>query len=115
MPGSVASGTPCIIDINFYSSTHKINFPKLSACFIFHNKDDKFLHSMWERLSAVQFRIFHILMSCLRTDRDSSVGIATRYGLEGLGIEFRWGRDFPHPFRPAYRVFPGGKAASAWL
>jgi hypothetical protein len=53
--------------------------------------------------------------------RDSSVGIATRYGLYGPGIESRWGRDFPHPFRPTwgppsllyngYRVFPCGKAA----
>ena len=33
--------------------------------------------------------------------RDSSVGIATRYGLDCPGIEFRWGRDFPHPSRPA--------------
>jgi hypothetical protein len=33
--------------------------------------------------------------------RDSSVGVATRYGLEGPGIEFRWGRDFPHLSRPA--------------
>ena len=57
--------------------------------------------------------------------RDSSVGIATRYGMDGPGIESRWGRDFPHPSRPAlggppsllyngYRVFPGGKAAGAW-
>ena len=33
--------------------------------------------------------------------RDSSVGIATRYGLDGPGIESRWGRDFPYPSRPA--------------
>ena len=34
--------------------------------------------------------------------RDSSVGIATRYRLDGPGIESRWGgRDFPHPSRPA--------------
>jgi hypothetical protein len=33
--------------------------------------------------------------------RDSSVGIATRCGLDGPGIESRWGRDFPHPSRPA--------------
>ena len=26
----------------------------------------------------------------------SSVGIATGYGLDGPGIESRWGRDFPH-------------------
>jgi hypothetical protein len=29
--------------------------------------------------------------------RDSAVGIATRYGLDGPGIESRWGRDFSHP------------------
>ena len=34
--------------------------------------------------------------------RDSSVGIASLYGLDGPGIESRWGgRDFPHPSRPA--------------
>ena len=33
--------------------------------------------------------------------RDSSVGIATRYGLDGPGIESRWRRDFLHPSRPA--------------
>jgi hypothetical protein len=29
-------------------------------------------------------------------DRDSSVGTATGYGLDGPGIESRWGRDFSH-------------------
>ena len=51
------------------------------------------------------------------------VGIATAYGLDGPGIESRWGRDFPYLSRPAlrptqqwvglrasgYRVFPGRK------
>ena len=32
---------------------------------------------------------------------NSVVDIATRYGLDGPGIEFRWRRDFPHPSRPA--------------
>ena len=33
---------------------------------------------------------------------DSSVSIATLYGLGDLGIESRWGGgDFPHPSRPA--------------
>jgi hypothetical protein len=51
--------------------------------------------------------------------RDSSVGIATRYGLEGPGIEYRWGeifRTYPDRLRGppsllcnGYRVFPGGK------
>jgi len=34
----------------------------------------------------------------------SVVGIATAYGLDGLGIESRWGRDFPHLSRPALRT-----------
>jgi hypothetical protein len=29
----------------------------------------------------------------------SSVGIATGYGLDGPGIEFRWGLDFSHTSR----------------
>jgi hypothetical protein len=33
----------------------------------------------------------------------SSVGVATGYGLDGPGIESRWGRDFPHLFRPVLR------------
>ena len=31
----------------------------------------------------------------------SVVGISTGYGLDGPGIESRWGRDFPHLSRPA--------------
>jgi hypothetical protein len=51
--------------------------------------------------------------------RDSSVGITTRYGLEGLGIESRWGeifRTYPDRLRgppgllyKGYGVFPGSK------
>ena len=37
-----------------------------------------------------------------RVGRDSAVGIATRYGLDGPGIKSRWGeRDFPHSSRQA--------------
>ena len=49
----------------------------------------------------------------------SVVGIATGYGLDGPGIESRWGRNFPLLTRPArglpsllyngYWVFPRGK------
>ena len=56
----------------------------------------------------------------MRVDRDSSVGITTRYGLEGSEIECGWGGEIFHtcPDRPwgtlsllynGYRVFPGGK------
>ena len=33
----------------------------------------------------------------------SVVGIATAYGLDGPGIESRWGRDVPRLSRPALR------------
>jgi hypothetical protein len=55
--------------------------------------------------------------------RDSSLGKATRYGLDGAGIESRWGERFSAPAQTSpeahsdlygYRVFPGGKAARAW-
>jgi hypothetical protein len=49
----------------------------------------------------------------------SVVGIGTAYGLDGRGIEFRWGEIFrtcpDRPWGPpsllhnGYRVFPGGK------
>ena len=56
--------------------------------------------------------------------RDGSVGIATRHGQDGPGIESRWGRNFLQPSSPALgptqpsieRVpghFPKGKAAGA--
>ena len=32
---------------------------------------------------------------------NSVIGIATRYELDGPGIEFRWGRNFPHPSIPS--------------
>jgi hypothetical protein len=34
-------------------------------------------------------------------DFGSSVAIVTCYGMDGPAIESRWGRDFPHPYRPA--------------
>jgi hypothetical protein len=50
--------------------------------------------------------------------RDSSVAIATCYGLEGWEIESRWGLISQHPSRPdlvpTQRLFPGGNAAGAW-
>jgi len=36
-----------------------------------------------------------------RVDRDSSVGTATRCGLDGPGIQSRWRQGLPHPSRPA--------------
>jgi hypothetical protein len=41
--------------------------------------------------------IYTCLLYILYVGRDMTVGIATRYGLEGPGIESRWVRDFPQP------------------
>ena len=96
-------------------------------------KDSMFPQNFCTRLpnytvsnSKDQNKNLHLFESCkvpkTNVGRDSSVGIATRYGLDGPGIESRWRRDFPHPSRPALGstqpsiqwvpgLFPGGKAA----
>ena len=38
--------------------------------------------------------------------RDSSVGIATRYGLDGPGIESRWGARFSAPVQTGPGAYP---------
>jgi hypothetical protein len=38
--------------------------------------------------------------------RDSSVGIATRYGLDGPGIESRWGARFSAPVQVGLGAHP---------
>jgi hypothetical protein len=70
--------------------------------------------------TAVSFiTSFHILFVLFYGDRDSSVGIATSYGLDGPGIESRWGKIYrtcpdgpwgpPNLLYNGYRVFPGAK------
>jgi len=68
-------------------------------------------------LSDETFLIAHIELVLWQIwSRDSSVGIATRYGLDGPGIESRWGQDFSAPFQTmGTGSFPGGsKADEAW-
>ena len=47
-----------------------------------------------------------VIIKKLEVSRDSSVGIATRYGVDGPGIESRWRRDFPHPSRSTLGAYP---------
>ena len=65
------------------------------------------------------YRVSNILKDPVGVGRHTVACIATVYGLEGPGIEARWGRDFPHPSRPALGptqppvkwvlgLFPGG-------
>jgi hypothetical protein len=67
----------------------------------------------------IVFNCVELKPAVKKRSRDSSVGIATRYGLEGPGIESRWCEIFrTYPDRPrgppsllynGYRVFPGGR------
>ena len=82
---------------------------------------------LWPYLVQNNFFFFtSFALFCVSVgSRDSSVGIATCYGLDGRGIESRWGRDFSHLSRPALGptqspiqcvpgFSPGGTAAGAW-
>jgi len=55
------------------------------------------------RLEKCAREIERLKVCCcpLQVGLDSAVGIVTHYGLNDPGIECRWGRDFPHPSRPA--------------
>ena len=76
---------------------------------------------------CISWLLICIHLNITRGGWDSSVGIATCYGLDGPGIESRGGgggeifRTRPdRPWGPpsllynGYRVFQGGKAAGAW-
>jgi hypothetical protein len=53
------------------------------------------------------FEVDHLIERYLKiSGPGSSVGIATVYGLDGPGIESRWGRNFPHLSRPALGAHP---------
>jgi hypothetical protein len=56
----------------------------------------------------VQFFTFFFIVVSLATlmDRDSSVGIATGFGLDGPGIDSQSGRDFPHLSIPSPEAHP---------
>jgi len=63
-------------------------------------KFDQFLYPLFSelrlRVSISNCDIAFISPHSLLCRPGSSVGIATGYGLDGPGIESRWGRDFPH-------------------
>ena len=54
------------------------------------------------RLNNLNNPVLNVLTSVglYFVDRNSSVGIATRYVLDGEGIERRWERNFPQLSRP---------------
>ena len=92
------------------SNSYKTVRNVLSVCFTrrpslvvqYKQRDVRVYH--YQEMCAVRIilyieKTFQWSLFCL--GRNSSVGIATCFGLDGPGIEFRWERDFPHPYRPA--------------
>ena len=79
----------------------------LLRCFLYAFQSYCAFSDFVEVWSYIQNSLLYITIYCLRTGianqsgPGSSVGIATGYGLDGPGIESRWGRDFPHLSRPA--------------
>jgi hypothetical protein len=96
----------------------------------FYNKTNAFI-------SCVLVHIMHIPLLFLKglklkskyikifVGRDSSVGIVTRYRLDGPGIESLWGARFSAPVQTGswgppsllykgYLIFSGVKATGAW-
>ena len=51
--------------------------------------------------------MWHLLHSMLPSvDRDSAIGLATRYELDCPEIESRWERIFPHPVQTGPGAYP---------
>ena len=66
------------------------------------------LNIFCSRLAAQCFNSAALILTV--SGPSSVVGIATGYGLDGPGIESRWGRNFQHLSRPALGSFPGVKS-----
>jgi hypothetical protein len=80
-----------------------------------------------QRHTLAEFYPKYKLLHNTSVGRDSSAGIATRYGLDGPGIESRWGSRFSAPLQAERGAHPasytmdtgsfpggGGEAAGAW-
>ena len=83
---------------------------------------NKFLHS---KPITKYFNTFNKSHISTFVGRHTSVGIATRYGLDGPALESLQGRVFAHTSRPTLwptpprvqwvsHLFPNGKATGAW-
>ena len=65
------------------------------------------MSSFHTRVFTIFYVKFNLMVECLCIrGRDSSVGIATRYGLDGLGFDSRWGARFSAPVQTGPGTHP---------
>ena len=85
--------TMWVISITFLTEHHNSCEIKKKWCYVLWKNKKVYTKS------GILFTIF--LRYMVICGPGSVVGIAIGYGLDGPGIESRWGRDFPHMPRPA--------------
>ena len=111
---------PCCSLVGPAFSTSLIVLSEFTCTHGCHHAANQMRFALFRTLLRTALRPVLCSFVMLARGRNSSVGIATPYELDGPGIEFRWRRDFPHPSRSAlgptsliyngYRVsFPGVK------
>jgi hypothetical protein len=83
-----------IVRTDFYAKKFSPKRATSYNCFLF-------LYIMFSSKSETNAREFRYCIKSVFRGSDSVVGIVTGYGLDGPGIESRWGRNFPHLSRQA--------------
>ena len=82
-------------------------FGKRSHCYPFRTSlEQKRCSEGTRKIRSIRIgsaRISSLTLVLILSCGGNSVGVGTHYGLDGPGIEFRWGRDFTHKSRPALR------------
>jgi len=97
---SPGRGTVEYTDVSV-SPTASIIYPDYGTSVVFRNILIISLLVTSQQKPVFKLNSIHFTATITNVGRDSSVGIATRYGLNGPGIEFRSGRDIWHPSRTA--------------
>ena len=85
------------------SAIYSPRFKSLLIQIMTDNFWDYFFCIKWIVLNVVSVKVSDDIwfFARIKIGRSSSVGEATRYGLDDPGIEYRWRRNFPRPTRPA--------------
>jgi hypothetical protein len=118
--------------LNFATFSDALFWLNLCSDCVLHSVQHTQAHSWFTLycIASIRTILSYVILNTIlhqhqRLDRGNPVGTATRYRLDGPGIESLWRRDFPQPSNPTPkpteppvqwvpRLFPGDKAAGAW-